>query len=101
MVFMTHNVVSAVMDSTNMQGSCVLGHDRDLLQGIFCMVRHRIGSGAVNTSHMVAPRGSSADIRLEVRLETLTRAKVEELALMFNSSRALVLRQVMRWGVRR
>jgi len=45
--------------------------------------------------------GSSADIRLEVRLETLTRAKVEELALMFNSSRALVLRQVMRWGVRR
>jgi hypothetical protein len=96
MIIMTHDDVSAAMDSTNMQGSCVLGHDRDLLQGIFCMVRHRIGSGAVNTSHMVAPRGSSADIRLEVRLETLTRAKVEELAIIGNRSHAPVLRQVMR-----
>ena len=55
----------------------------------------------MNTSHMVAPRLSSANIRLEVRLETLTRATVEELAIIFNRSRAPVLRQVMRWGVRR
>ena len=55
----------------------------------------------MNTSQMVAPRLSSANIRMAVRLDTLTRATVKELAIIFNCSRAPVLRQVMRWGVRR
>lgn len=55
----------------------------------------------MNTSQIVAPRLSSANIRLDVRLDTLTRATVEELAIIFNRSRTPVLWQVMRWGVRR
>jgi hypothetical protein len=50
---------------------------------------------------MVALRLSSTKIHREGRLETLTGAKVEELAIIFNRSRSPVLRQVMRWGVRR
>jgi hypothetical protein len=55
----------------------------------------------VNTSPIVAPLQSSANIRTDVRLETLTGATVEELAIIVNRPRAPVLRQVMRWGVRR
>jgi hypothetical protein len=50
------------------------------------MVRPRIGREAVHTAQLVAPRLSSAKIRLDVRLDTLTRAKVEELAMIVNCS---------------
>jgi predicted transcriptional regulator len=38
---------------------------------------------------------------MDARLDTLTRAKLEELANQFHRSRAAVLRQVMRWGLSR
>jgi hypothetical protein len=48
MAFKTHDEMRVVMDSTAMQGSCVLHHDRDLYQGIRSMVRPRIGREAVH-----------------------------------------------------
>jgi hypothetical protein len=38
---------------------------------------------------------------MDARLDTMTRAKLEELAAQFRRSRAAVLRQVMHWALSR
>jgi hypothetical protein len=40
-------------------------------------------------------------IRMDARLDPMTRTMIEELAAQFHQSRASVLRQVMRWGLSR
>jgi hypothetical protein len=94
-------VASITRDSTEMQGFCVLRDDRDLYQGIFAIVRHAIGREAVHTAQMVTPRLPSANMRMDVRLDALTRATVEELAPIGNRSPAPVLRHVLHGRVRR
>jgi predicted transcriptional regulator len=42
-----------------------------------------------------------ATVRMDARLDSMTRAKLEELATRFRRSRAAVLREVMQWGLRR
>jgi predicted transcriptional regulator len=46
-------------------------------------------------------RRPRASIRMDARLDTMTRAKLEGLATQFHRSRAAVLRQVMHWGLSR
>jgi len=45
------------------------------------------------------PRQPRHTIRMDARLDTMTRAKLEDLANQFHRSRAAVLRQVMHWGL--
>jgi hypothetical protein len=45
------------------------------------------------------PRQPRASIRMDARLDTMTRAKLEDLATQFHRSHAAVLRQVMCWGL--
>jgi hypothetical protein len=52
----------------------------------------------VKTFPIGAPRLPSATIRLDARLETLARATVEELAMIFNRSPVPVRRHVPHWG---
>jgi hypothetical protein len=45
-----------------------------------------------------APRAS---IRMDARLDSATRTKVDDLAARFHRPRAAVLRHIMHWGLRR
>lgn len=47
------------------------------------------------------PRRPRHSIRMDARLDIVTRAKLEELAAQFHRSRAAVLRQVICWGLNR
>jgi predicted transcriptional regulator len=51
------------------------------------------------SSHQPAPRRTS--VRMDARLDTMTRAKVDALATTFHRSRGAVLREVMQWGMTR
>jgi hypothetical protein len=42
-----------------------------------------------------------ASIRMDARLDQMTRAKVDELAARFRQPRAAVLHRIMRWGLER
>ena len=44
-------------------------------------------------------REPRASIRMDARLDATTRAKVEDLAVCFDQTRAAVLRHIMHWGV--
>jgi hypothetical protein len=46
-------------------------------------------------------RGSQPDasIRMDARLDAMTRAKVDDLAARFHQTRAAVLRHIMHWGL--
>jgi predicted transcriptional regulator len=47
------------------------------------------------------PRPPRRSVRMDAGLDASTREKLEHLATQFRQSRAAVLRQVMRWGLRR
>jgi hypothetical protein len=47
------------------------------------------------------PRKPRASIRIDARLDAMTRAKVDDLATRFHQPRAAVLSYIMHWGLRR
>jgi predicted DNA-binding protein len=63
--------------------------------------QHRMGEMPLNSTPTGPRRQPRASIRMDARLDTMTRAKLEELATTFHRSRAAVLREVMRWGLGR
>jgi hypothetical protein len=55
----------------------------------------------VNTPSSRQPAQRTTSVRMDARLDTMTRAKLETLAATFRRSHAVVLRQVMRWSLSR
>jgi predicted DNA-binding protein len=53
----------------------------------------------VNPSPAYQPRGKRPSIRMDARLDAMTRDKVDNLATYFRRPRAAVLRHIMHWGL--